>query len=187
MNKSPPHIILGIAPDASDTEIKKTFRRLAKNWHPDRYRGSKEYGEEQFKRIKDAHDTMLSQEYKDRRTDNTHHKSNPGVFNHRSTGNNQPGFRNNQFPFGVHPMNVNPQQQQSYPGYNPTARQAFPTPNGPMYGQPFNGRRPVTGSASVLCNGTVLLSGGFRPSQMTPEFLRQLQQNANNANPNGYR
>ena len=67
MNKSPPHIVLGISPDASDTEIKKTYRRLAKEWHPDRYQGSKKYGEEQFKRIKDAKETMLSDEYKDKR------------------------------------------------------------------------------------------------------------------------
>ncbi len=49
----------------------------------------------------------------------------------------------------------------------------------------IQGQRPCTnnrqrpGAASVLCNGTVLLSGGFRPSQMTPELLKHLQNTAN--------
>ena len=35
-----------------------------------------------------------------------------------------------------------------------------------------------TPQASVLCNGTVLMSGGFHPSNMNINMLRQLQRNA---------
>lgn len=38
-----------------------------------------------------------------------------------------------------------------------------------------NDRNP---QATVLCNGTVLMSGGFHPSTMNINMLRQLQRNA---------
>lgn len=34
------YAVLGVAPDASDAEIQRAFRRLAKLWHPDRYTGA---------------------------------------------------------------------------------------------------------------------------------------------------
>lgn len=34
------YAVLGVAPDASDEEIQRAFRRLAKLWHPDRYAGA---------------------------------------------------------------------------------------------------------------------------------------------------
>ena len=168
MNKSPPHIVLGIAPDASDDEIKKTYRRLAKKWHPDRYQGSKKYGEEQFKRILSAHETMLSSEYKDKR--NTNNTNNTNIPSR--------GFQNNQYPFGVHPRNINHQPQ------NQPQNQFQMRPPNTFTHQTYNQRRPVTGSASVLCNGTVLLSWGLRPSQMTPELLRHLQNTTHNTTHN---
>lgn len=158
MTNTPPHIILGVSPDATETEIKKSFRRQAKNWHPDRYQGSKEFGEEQFKRLREAYDTMLSKEYQEGRHQN--HANQQGFFH-----------RPNHFPAnhaGYYPY---PSQQagngQFYQG----------NPNGPMPRQMPTIPKPMPrpGAASVLGNGTVLLSGGFRPSQITPEMLRQLQ------------
>ena len=48
---------LGVARDASDDEIKKAYRKLAMQWHPDRNGGSKE-AEEKFKEITEAYDVL---------------------------------------------------------------------------------------------------------------------------------
>jgi molecular chaperone DnaJ len=49
--------VLGVARTASDDEIKKAYRKLAMQCHPDRNNGSKE-AEEQFKAISEAYDVL---------------------------------------------------------------------------------------------------------------------------------
>ncbi|HMI58714.1 MAG TPA: DnaJ domain-containing protein, partial [Gemmatimonadaceae bacterium] len=49
--------ILEIARDASDDDIKKAYRKLAMQYHPDRNGGSKE-AEERFKLITEAYDVL---------------------------------------------------------------------------------------------------------------------------------
>jgi molecular chaperone DnaJ len=48
---------LGVARDASDDDIKKAYRKLAMQWHPDRNNGSKD-AEEKFKEITEAYDVL---------------------------------------------------------------------------------------------------------------------------------
>jgi len=48
---------LGVARDASDDEIKKAYRRLAMQYHPDRNNGSRD-AEEKFKEITEAYDVL---------------------------------------------------------------------------------------------------------------------------------
>ena len=48
---------LGVARTATDEEIKKAYRRLAMQWHPDRNDGAKE-AEEKFKEITEAYDVL---------------------------------------------------------------------------------------------------------------------------------
>ena len=48
---------LGVARDASDDEIKKAYRKLAMQYHPDRNNGSAE-SEEKFKEITEAYDVL---------------------------------------------------------------------------------------------------------------------------------
>jgi len=48
---------LGVARDASDDDIKKAYRKLAMQWHPDRNAGSKE-AEEKFKEVTEAYDVL---------------------------------------------------------------------------------------------------------------------------------
>ena len=51
------YAVLGVPRDASDDDIKKAYRRLAMQWHPDRNGGSKE-AEEKFKTITEAYDVL---------------------------------------------------------------------------------------------------------------------------------
>ncbi|HKY64448.1 MAG TPA: DnaJ C-terminal domain-containing protein [bacterium] len=49
--------ILGVSPTANDAEIKKAYRKLAKQYHPDVNKGDKS-AEERFKDISAAYDTL---------------------------------------------------------------------------------------------------------------------------------
>ena len=51
------YAVLGVPRDASDDDIKKAYRRLAMQWHPDRNAGAKE-AEEKFKTITAAYDVL---------------------------------------------------------------------------------------------------------------------------------
>src|SRR5918998_3275362 len=51
------YAILGVAKTASDDDIKKAYRKLAMQYHPDRNNGSRE-AEEKFKEITEAYDVL---------------------------------------------------------------------------------------------------------------------------------
>ena len=53
--------ILGVGKNASDEEIKKAYRKLARQYHPDRNPGDKQ-AEERFKEISQAHDVLSDAE-----------------------------------------------------------------------------------------------------------------------------
>jgi molecular chaperone DnaJ len=53
--------ILGVGKNASDAEIKKAYRKLARQYHPDRNQGDKQ-AEERFKEISQAHDVLSDAE-----------------------------------------------------------------------------------------------------------------------------
>jgi molecular chaperone DnaJ len=53
--------ILGVGKNASETEIKKAYRKLARQYHPDRNPGDKK-AEERFKEISQAHDVLSDSE-----------------------------------------------------------------------------------------------------------------------------
>ncbi|MBM3203082.1 molecular chaperone DnaJ, partial [Candidatus Woesearchaeota archaeon] len=57
MAKEDYYELLGVARNASEDEIKKSFRRLAMKYHPDRNRDNPQ-AEEQFKKIKEAYDVL---------------------------------------------------------------------------------------------------------------------------------
>src|SRR5262245_12290194 len=49
--------VLGVARNASDDEIKRAYRNLARQYHPDRNPGDKQ-AEVRFKEIQDAYDVL---------------------------------------------------------------------------------------------------------------------------------
>jgi molecular chaperone DnaJ len=62
-----PYKTLGVGRGASDEEVKKAFRKLARQYHPDRNAGDKE-AEERFKDVQEAH-SILSDPEKRKRYD----------------------------------------------------------------------------------------------------------------------
>ncbi len=58
-----PYKILSVSRDATDDEIKKAYRELAKKYHPDNYQDSAlaELAAEKMKQINEAYDTILKE------------------------------------------------------------------------------------------------------------------------------
>lgn len=56
-----PYTILGLARDVSPEDIKKAYRRLSKEWHPDKHKGDKT-AEDHFKEINEAYEILGSAE-----------------------------------------------------------------------------------------------------------------------------
>ncbi|KAI9504086.1 hypothetical protein GGI25_001363 [Coemansia spiralis] len=56
--------ILGVARDATSTEIKRAHRKMAQQWHPDRYRGDlpKEKVEEKMAEVNEAYELLMDEE-----------------------------------------------------------------------------------------------------------------------------
>ncbi|NJD05503.1 MAG: molecular chaperone DnaJ, partial [Methylococcaceae bacterium] len=57
MAKEDYYELLGVPRNASDSDIKKSFRRLAMKYHPDRNTGNPD-AEEKFKKIKEAYEIL---------------------------------------------------------------------------------------------------------------------------------
>src|SRR5262245_11562777 len=86
--------LLGVSESATPEEIKKAFRRLAKQYHPDR-NPDKQAGE-RFKEINEAHD-VLSDAEKRRKYDQLRRY---GAFSGERAGSGPRGGRGGASPFG---------------------------------------------------------------------------------------
>lgn len=56
--------ILGLDPGATESDVKRAYRRLAMRWHPDRHQGEsreeQEYAAEKFRQVKEAYDAIMN-------------------------------------------------------------------------------------------------------------------------------
>ncbi|CAF2040641.1 unnamed protein product [Brassica napus] len=50
--------VLNVPPSASEDDLKKSYRRLAMKWHPDKNPSSKKEAEAKFKQISEAYDVL---------------------------------------------------------------------------------------------------------------------------------
>ena len=62
MSKKDYYETLGIKRKADEKEIKKAYRRLAKQYHPDTYKGDKKEAEEKFKEISEAYEVLIDKD-----------------------------------------------------------------------------------------------------------------------------
>ncbi len=55
-----PYSVLGVSPDASDDEVKRAYRELARKYHPDNYQNNPlaDLAEEKMKEINEAYDAI---------------------------------------------------------------------------------------------------------------------------------
>lgn len=171
-NNIPPHKILGIAKNASIPEIKTKYKELVKIFHPDKYNGSKDYAAEQFVKIDNAYKTMISHNYQ--RNKNISHQNGifyPNRFNVRRGKNHQSHMRNPQ----PHVRNA---QSSTKPVYNSvTTSKVQPIVRNIVYPNPNQNPNQNPNGPRVLCNGTVLCSGNFHPSNITYETLQKMRMN----------
>ena len=58
--KKDPYAILGVSPRASDDEVKKAYRELARKYHPDNYQNNPlaDLAEEKMKEVNEAYDAI---------------------------------------------------------------------------------------------------------------------------------
>jgi len=56
-----PYSILGVSPNASDSEVKKAYRELARKYHPDNYHDNplSDLAQEKMKEVNEAYNTVL--------------------------------------------------------------------------------------------------------------------------------
>ena len=61
-NKTDYYKTLGVTPNATETEIKRAYRKAANDWHPDKYSGNnpvlKQEMTEMFQKINEAYDVL---------------------------------------------------------------------------------------------------------------------------------
>lgn len=64
MTQSDYYEILGVSKNATPEELKRAYRKMALQWHPDKHQGDKKVAEEKFKEINEAYEVLSNPEKK---------------------------------------------------------------------------------------------------------------------------
>lgn len=96
MNKSP-YDVLGVAPSASDDEIKKAYRELTRKYHPDANVNNPlaDLAEEKFKEVQEAYDIIMKERANGGNAGYSYANSSYG--NSSSGGSSYYGYDNNSY------------------------------------------------------------------------------------------
>ncbi|MBR4887631.1 MAG: DnaJ domain-containing protein [Clostridia bacterium] len=88
-----PYKVLGVSPSASDDEVKKAYREMAKKYHPDQYANTPlaELAGEKMKEVNDAYDTIVKQR-KEGRTGGAYGNGGYSSYNNYNNGYNNYGY-----------------------------------------------------------------------------------------------
>ena len=89
MAKSDYYELLGINKNATEDEIKKSYRKLAVKYHPDKNPGNKT-AEEKFKEISEAYEVLSDSEKRSKYDQFGHAAFGPGARSGRSGGFHDP-------------------------------------------------------------------------------------------------
>lgn len=68
MSKRDYYEVLGVSKGASEDEVKKAFRKLARKYHPDVNRDNPKEAEEKFKEINEAYEVLSDATRRDRKS-----------------------------------------------------------------------------------------------------------------------
>lgn len=89
-----PYSVLGVSQSASDAEIKKAYRELARKYHPDNYQNNPlaDLAEEKMKEINEAYDTITKQRTGGYQSSGTYNSAGYSTTQSRSYGTQDPSY-----------------------------------------------------------------------------------------------
>lgn len=82
-----PYVVLGVSPSATDDEVKKAYREMARKYHPDTYQNNPlaDLAEEKMKEVNDAYENITRM----RKAGQSNNRSNSGQYQQQSYSSGQ--------------------------------------------------------------------------------------------------